>query len=62
MSKLGIVAAFAIGYVAGASAGRERYEQIVAGARQFVGSMSQASGQERLRDARGRFVSTRSTT
>lgn len=36
MSKLTLLAAGAAGYVLGARAGRERYEQIAAGARSFA--------------------------
>lgn len=36
MSKLSLLTAGAIGYVLGARAGRERYEQIASGARSFA--------------------------
>jgi SLT domain-containing protein len=38
MSKLSMLAAGAVGYVLGARAGRERYEQIAAGARRVWAS------------------------
>ena len=38
MNKLTLLIGIAIGYVLGARAGRERYEQIRTGARQFAGS------------------------
>jgi hypothetical protein len=37
MGKLTVVAAFAAGYVAGAAAGRERFETIKAGAQRVTG-------------------------
>jgi hypothetical protein len=37
MSKLTVVAAFALGYVAGSAAGRERYETIKSGAQRVTG-------------------------
>jgi hypothetical protein len=37
MGKLTVVAAFALGYVAGSAAGRERYETIKAGAQRVTG-------------------------
>jgi hypothetical protein len=38
MNKTTLISGFAIGYVLGARAGRERYEQIRNGARSFAGS------------------------
>ena len=38
MSKMTILAAGALGYVLGARAGRERYEQIASGTRRFMGN------------------------
>lgn len=38
LSKSSLMIAFAAGYVLGARAGRERYEQISAGARRFAGN------------------------
>ena len=37
-SKTSLLVGFAAGYVLGARAGRERYEQISAGARKFMGN------------------------
>ncbi len=38
MSKLTLLTAGAVGYVLGARAGRERYDQIAAGAQRFMGN------------------------
>lgn len=38
MSKLSLLAAAGVGYVLGARAGRERYEQIAGGARRVAGN------------------------
>ena len=38
--KLSMLVGAAVGYVLGAKAGRERYEQIVAAARRFAGSQT----------------------
>jgi hypothetical protein len=59
MGKLSVVAAFAVGYVAGARAGRERYEEIVALASRLMSHRPGTSASQRLRDARGRFVSAK---
>ena len=48
MSKLTLLAAGAAGYVLGARAGRERYEQIAAGARKVAGN-PQGAGRRRSR-------------
>ena len=38
MSKITLLTAGAVGYVLGARAGRERYDQIAAGAQRFMGN------------------------
>jgi hypothetical protein len=55
MSKLGMLAAGAVGYVLGARAGRERYDQIVYQAQRFwtnpTVQKAASEAQERARDA-----------
>jgi hypothetical protein len=55
MSKLGLLAAGAVGYVLGARAGRERYDQIVYAAQRFWTNpkvqRAASEAQERAREA-----------
>jgi hypothetical protein len=55
MSKLGLLAAGAVGYVLGARAGRERYDQIVYQAQRFWANprvqRAASEAQERAREA-----------
>jgi hypothetical protein len=51
MSKLTLLAAAAGGYVLGARAGRERYEQIAAGARRVMGNPRVQSVRQQAQDA-----------
>ena len=53
MGWLGIVVAFAVGYVLGAYAGRDRYEEFAALAHKLLGDNPT---QLPPRDERGRFV------
>jgi hypothetical protein len=50
MSKLTLLAAGAAGYVLGARAGRERYEQIADGARRFAGNPKVQAAAERAQE------------
>ncbi len=50
MSKLTILAAGAIGYVLGARAGRERYEQIATGTRKFMGNPKVQAARQQAQD------------
>ena len=50
MSKLTLLAAGAAGYVLGARAGRERYEQIAAGARSFAGNPKVQAAKQQAQD------------
>jgi len=43
-------AGMAVGYVLGSRAGREKYEQIVAGARRFAGHPAVVDAQAKIRD------------
>ena len=51
MSKLTLIAAGAAGYVLGARAGRERYEQIADGARRVMRNPRVQSARQQARDA-----------
>lgn len=51
MSKLTFLAAGAAGYVLGARAGRERYEQIAAGAQKFMGNPRVQAAKQQAQDA-----------
>ncbi|GAA2142939.1 hypothetical protein GCM10009844_14710 [Nocardioides koreensis] len=51
MSKLTLIAAGAAGYVLGARAGRERYEQIAAGARGVMRNPRVQSARQQAQDA-----------
>lgn len=50
MKKLTLLAAGAAGYVLGARAGRERYDQIVAGAQRFAGNPKVQAAAHRAQD------------
>jgi len=50
MKKLTLLTAGAVGYVLGARAGRERYEQIVAGAQRFAGNPKVQQAAHRAQD------------
>jgi hypothetical protein len=50
MKKLTLLAAAGAGYVLGARAGRERYEQIVAGAQRFAGNPTVQSAAGKAQD------------
>lgn len=50
MSKLTILAAGALGYVLGARAGRERYEQIAEGTRKFMGNPKVQAARQQAQD------------
>ena len=68
MNKLTLLAGIAIGYVLGARAGRERYEQIAAGARKVAGQPARSrppsskAQDDRRRAGAGRRPPTRSRT
>jgi hypothetical protein len=49
-SKSSLLIGFAAGYVLGARAGRERYEQISAGARRFAGNPTVQSAASRAQE------------
>lgn len=51
MSKLSFLAAGAAGYVLGARAGRQRYEQIAAGARRVMGNPRVQAARQQAQDA-----------
>ncbi len=50
MSKLTLLTAAAVGYVLGARAGRERYEQIAAGARKVAGNPRVQAAKQQAQD------------
>lgn len=50
IKKLTLLLAFAAGYVLGARAGRERYEQIADGARRFAGNPKVQAAAERAQE------------
>jgi hypothetical protein len=56
VGKLRMTAAFAIGYVLGARAGRDRYDEIIDSARRVLGRPPTAASRP-PRDEHGRFVS-----
>jgi len=50
MSKLTILVAGAAGYVLGARAGRQRYDQIASGARSFMGNPKVQAARQQAQD------------
>ena len=51
MSKLSLLAAVGVGYVLGARAGRQRYEQIAASARKVAGNPRVQAASSRAQEA-----------
>jgi hypothetical protein len=51
MKVVTLAAGLAVGYVLGTRAGREKYEQIVAGARKFSSNPTVVQAQEKAKDA-----------
>ena len=57
-SKTTLMAGFAAGYVLGARAGRERYEQIKAGATRFAQNPKVQAAADKAQDAVGQQAAT----
>lgn len=58
MSKLTLAAAFAAGYVVGAKAGRERYEQIRAGAQKVAEHPQVQSATDTVKEKAGEVAAS----
>lgn len=58
MKKLTLIVGVAIGYVLGSRAGRERYEQIKAGATRIAQNPQVQAATERAQDAAGQHAAT----